>query len=233
MAAIIMGTSMGTATIMADANTVIRLQSWLSPAFPTGSFSYSHGLEAAIAEGWVTDEASLQEWLSGLVQAGPGWNDCVLLAESWHRHGNEKALFEIAILAKALCFSRERLMETTSLGDAFLKAAQAWAGVPNLSDDCPLPVAVGACAGATGVDLVSTLVAFLNAYVSNQIQAALRLMKLGQQGGVEILARMEPLVLETAAKAENSTLEDLASNTVMADIAAMKHETLTGRMFVS
>ena len=32
-------------------NDIMVLQGWFSPAFPTGAFSYSHGLEAAIQHG--------------------------------------------------------------------------------------------------------------------------------------------------------------------------------------
>jgi hypothetical protein len=37
----------------------LRLQSWLSPAFPTGAYSYSHGLEWAVEAGDVHDRSSL------------------------------------------------------------------------------------------------------------------------------------------------------------------------------
>ncbi len=34
---------------------LLRLQSWLSPAFPTGSYSYSHALEWAVEAGHIHD----------------------------------------------------------------------------------------------------------------------------------------------------------------------------------
>ena len=42
---------------------LLRLQSWLSPAFPIGSYSYSHGLEWAIEAGYIKDRESLVDWL--------------------------------------------------------------------------------------------------------------------------------------------------------------------------
>ena len=61
---------------------LLRLLAWLSPAFPVGSFSYSHGLERAVHDGLVADRESLAGWLATLVEVGSGWNDAVLAAEA-------------------------------------------------------------------------------------------------------------------------------------------------------
>ena len=63
--------------------TLVRLMSWLSPAFPVGAFAYSHGIERAIHDGLVRDRATLVEWLADLLTLGSGWNDAVLLAAAW------------------------------------------------------------------------------------------------------------------------------------------------------
>ena len=55
---------------------------WLSPAFPVGGFSYSHGLERAAHDGMLPDATALREWLCALVAFGSGWNDAVLFAEA-------------------------------------------------------------------------------------------------------------------------------------------------------
>ncbi len=64
---------------------LLRLMAWLSPAFPVGGFSYSHGLEQAVHAGLVADSKDLAAWLETLVEMGSGWNDAVLFAESWRR----------------------------------------------------------------------------------------------------------------------------------------------------
>ncbi len=225
-------TPMATGIPMADLQSLIRLQTWLSPAFPTGAFSYSHGLEAAIGNSMISGADELADWLECLLTSGPGWNDAVLLSVSWRvaRQGGD--MEEVAALAKAVSFSATRHLETTAQGSAFLLASRAWCDRDG-PEDCPLPVAVGAVAGKLDVDLEHTLSTYLHAYVSNQIQAALRLMKLGQQGGLEILASLESVVIETAQRAAVSSLEELGSSTAMADIAAMQHETMESRIFRS
>ena len=74
---------------------------WLSPAFPVGSFSYSHGLEAAVERGLVSDAGSLHGWICGLLQHGSAWTDAVLLAEAHRAAGAGDTLSEIAELGEA------------------------------------------------------------------------------------------------------------------------------------
>ncbi|MDP3897012.1 MAG: urease accessory protein UreF [Mesorhizobium sp.] len=220
----------------AGSASLLKLLAWLSPTFPVGSFSYSHGLETAAHEGLVADAASLRTWLADLIGHGSAWNDCVLFAEA-HRlvaaGGELSDLADLADLGEAMAGSRERHMETMLQGGAFLKAAAAWPhpALGQLPAECPYPVAVGAVAGAHGVPLESALAAFLQGFASNQIQAAIRLGVLGQTNAMATLSALEPLIGETARRAAVSTLDDLGSCTVMAEIAAMKHESHYSRLF--
>lgn len=216
-------------------NTLLRLLAWLSPAFPVGSFSYSHGLERAVEDGLVADAHDLGGWLETLLRRGSGWNDAALFAEAWRCARQGEDLGEVADLAAALAGSRERHMESTLQGAAFLKAAGAWpaAGLSTLPDDCAYCVAVGAVAGAHGVPLGDALGAFLQAFVTNLVQAGIRLGVTGQQGAVALIAGLEPTVLEVAACAEESSLDDLGACAVLSDIAAMRHETQYSRLFRS
>lgn len=218
---------------MTDLQSFTRLQAWLSPTFPTGAFSYSHGLEQAIHDGLINDGTELLDWLSSLLERGAGWNDAVLLSHAWRNVDNDDALGVIAELAEAMSISKERQLETMAQGSAFLKAAKAWGFEDQLPQSCALPVALGYVSGLHKTDLQMTLIAYLHAYISNQVQAALRLMPLGQQGGVEIVAKIEPIILNVAQKAHAANLDDLGSAAFIADIASMKHETLNSRIFRS
>lgn len=206
---------------------LLRLMTWLSPVFPTGGFSYSHGLEAAIDEGLVASREELLNWLKALVENGSAWNDCVLLVASF------ESSEEATELGLAMAGSKERFLETTAQGAAFVKASFEWLGEIALPDNCPLPVAIGTVAGAYDIDKEQAVTAYLHAFTSNQIQCALRLMKLGQQNGVWIQKELENRILETAERAASSTLDDLGSATIGAEIAAMRHETMNSRIFRS
>jgi urease accessory protein len=212
---------------------LLRLMAWLSPAFPVGSFSYSHGLEIAAHGGLVADAGSLKEWLSDLVEHGSAWNDALLLAEAHRLVSTGGDLPELAHFGEAMAGSRERHLETMLQGAAFLKAAAAWPhpALGALPPECPYPVAVGAVAGAHGVPLEPALAAFLQAFASNQIQVAIRLSLIGQTDAMATLAAIEPLIGEAAARAAVSTLDDLGSATIVAEIASMRHETQYSRLF--
>nr|WP_202297887.1 urease accessory protein UreF [Mesorhizobium sp. 131-2-1] len=214
---------------------LLRLMVWLSPAFPVGGFSYSHGLERAVHDGLVADRQSLAAWLETLVEMGSGWNDAVLFAEAWRRAGDAGDLNEVAILAEALAGSRERHAETMLQGAAFLKAASAWPSpvLERLPADCAYCVAVGAVAGGHGISLADSLSAFLQAFFSNLVQAAIRLGVVGQVDATALLAGFEPLALTTATRAAVSSLGDLGGCAFVSDVMAMRHETQYSRLFRS
>lgn len=226
----------------AEAGALYRLMTWLSPAFPVGAFSYSSGIEWAVEAGDITNAATLKDWLSALLSDGPGFCDAVFVAHAFRAASarNETMLADIAELAAAFVPSRERQLETTSQGRAFIDIASAAWDCPSLSNliaacNGPIvyPVAVGIVAAAHGVPLRPTLHAFLHAVVSNWISAGARLVPLGQTDAQRLLAALESAVNATGARALAATLDDLGSATFRADLASMHHETQYTRLFRS
>lgn len=219
-----------------------RLMTWLSPAFPVGAFSYSSGIEWAVEAGDITDAASLREWLTAMLADGSGFCDGVFLAQA-HRAAtaNDKAaLREIAELAAAFVPSRERQLETSTQGRAFIDIARAaWTcdGLDELVSACDgvtiYPIAVGIVSAAHKIPLAGAMHAFLHAVVSNWISAGARLVPLGQTDSQRILAALEPVVVATAARALQAALDDLGSATFRADLASLRHETQYTRLFRS
>ena len=174
-------------------------------------------------------------WLRAVLSSGPAWNDAVLLRAAHRQAANAEALAETAALAEALAGSKERHMETLNLGGAFINAVRAGGlAFPDaLGSGAAYPVAVGAAAAAQGLTALDAISAYLHAFISNQIQCAIRLGVTGQNGGVAVLAGLEALIAETARRAAISTLDDIGTNTIMADIMSMRHETLYSRIFRS
>jgi len=215
---------------------LLKLMTFLSPAFPVGAFSYSHGLEFSIDRGEICDAETLLSWLSDLLEIGSLWNDAVLFAAAHRaaRLGAGGDLRAVAELGEALAPSRERHLESMAQGRAFLDAiAPAWpAGILNLLDArAPYPVAVGATAAAHGVALHAALPAYLNTFVATLVSVAVRLVPLGQNAGLKVVATLHPKIAATAARAKDSTLDDLGAATLRADIASMRHETQYSRVF--
>ena len=225
-----------------EAAALYRLMTWLSPSFPVGAFSYSSGIEWAVEAGDISDAASLRGWLAAMLGDGPGFCDAVFLAQA-HRAATVRdhaALREFAELAAALVPSRERQLETTTQGRAFIEIARsAWPsdGLDEMVAACDgaivYPIAVGLVGAAHGLPVAPALHAFLHAVVSNWISAGARLVPLGQTDGQRILAALEAEVAATAKRALAASLDDLGSATFRADLASLRHETQYTRLFRS
>jgi len=208
---------------------LLHLLAWLSPGFPTGAYAYSHGLEWAVECGDVQNADTLRAWLADILCHGSGHNDAILLR---HAHRGDHDLASLNNLAAALAPSRERRMETLDQGTAFIVAAAAW-DPPQLPDRVAHPVAVGALAARHGIDEDATTAAYLQAFASNLISAAVRLVPLGQSTGLRVLADLEPVILDVAARTRSASLDDLGGCAFRADLAAMRHETQYTRLFRS
>ncbi len=217
---------------MATPAALLRLIAWLSPAFPTGAFAYSHGLEWAVESGDVADETTLVSWLTEIIANGTGRADTILLRHAYRAHADLAVLTDIADLAYASASGRERRGESLDQGKAFMLAAAPW-GIPAAPERIPYPVAVGAVAGAHGIPEGATAAGFLQAFTSNLISAAVRLVPLGQTAGLRVLAALEPAILEVAAETTSTTLDDLGGCAFRSDLAAMRHETQYTRLFRS
>ncbi len=222
--------------------TLSRLMIWLSPAYPVGGFSYSHGLEWTVETGKVRDAATLADWIEDILGHGAGRSDAVFLVEAWRAvtAGDERRLAEVAELAAAFAPSAERRLETLAQGAAFLAATQAvWpspaqATVAALAaGNVAYPVAVGACAAAHGLPLAPTAQAFMQAFAAGLVSAGVRLIPLGQTDGLRVLARLEPQIPALVAGALDAGLDHVGGAAAMADIASMRHETQYTRLFRS
>lgn len=238
----------------------LTLQTWMSAAFPTGAFTCSHGMETAISDGRICDAASCQSWIADIIRHGSGWNDAVLIAIAYatvKNHESEEkptvpsetsrnlehqvlrySLAELNDLALALCAGHERLRESTQLGDAFAKSSKSHASealcAQDLFDDsiC-LPIAVGVQGAISNIPLEQLLPANVQALGSNLVWISTRLIPLGQSQALDIIRNLQPLVVSVAQQALTSTLDDIGSSTLLADLASLEHEQLNSRICIT
>jgi urease accessory protein len=204
---------------------LLTLIQWLSPAFPTGGFAYSHGLEAAITTG-VQSAPAVQAWIADVLRFGAGQADAVLLAHALHAGADHGALDD---LARAMCIARERCVETVEQGTAFARTVAALTG-----RDLPpraLPVAVGEAAGTLALAPVAVIGLYLHSFAGNLVAVATRFVPLGQTEGQGVLAALHPQIAALADWAATAGLDDIGSCAFGADLAAMWHETLDVRIF--
>lgn len=206
---------------------LLTLTQWLSPAYPVGAFAFSHGLEAAVAEGRVTEAASLAAWLRDILEEGSGRTDAILIGLA----AAAGDITTVEALARAWQPSAERLREAERQGAAFARVtAEVWAlDLPPLL----LPVALGRAARLQGLDTEAVTALYLQAFAGNLVSAAQRLMGLGQTVAQAVLAGLAPLCLMVARQARGQGAGDLWSNAFASDIASMRHEVQEPRLFQS
>ncbi|MEL6948278.1 MAG: urease accessory UreF family protein [Pseudomonadota bacterium] len=210
---------------------LIKLMTWLSPAFPIGGFAWSAGLEAACADKTITNAEDIKEWLSLSLHHGTLRTDAVLLSLARQR---PEELETINATALALAGSRTRYEETTALGSAFMRAAEPWThAVDHRPKTIAYPVAVGHVAANHAIDQTATLTAFLQSAVSAQLQAGLRLFSFGQAAAVGLQQALEADIVQAAKVATDSTLDHLGTAAPLMDITAIAQETLPTRLFQS
>jgi len=238
---IIPATTLTAMAMSTEARQLMRLQSWLSPAFPIGSFSYSHVLEYAVEAELLHDRGSLINWLEADLRHGTGRSEAIFFTlAATLDDGN---FLELAELAAASISTSELARESLSQGEFFLLTAlRAW---PNAAlrarlellrktDIAPtLAVATAMTCTAHGIDTNAALHLYLQAWLANLINAAVRLIPLGQTDGQMAQAELEDAVIATAMAASTLGIEDLGSAATMVEWASMLHEIQYTRLFRS
>ena len=207
---------------------LLTIAQWLSPAFPVGAYSHSHGLEAAVQSGSVHDATTLGDWVETVIRHGSGKSDALFLSAAY-RAGTPARLWEVDAIARAFAPSKERLVEAVQQGTAFSKAvAAAW----DLdASDLTYPVAVGGAARAQDLPQDSVAQFYLHAFLSNLVGAGMRMSVLGQTAGQTLIRDLSPLCISIAEDTKHGNLDDLSGTAFLADIASMKHETQYSRIF--
>ena len=223
---------------------LLRQQSWLSPAFPTGSYSYSHGIEWAVEAGYIHGRESLVDWLEADLRYGSGRNEAIFFLAAWRCATDDdcEKLLEVAELAAAFRGTSEFALESSQQATACLatlrrvwpdRVVESLELLSERSVPPALAVVLGARAAGERVPYGLVLPAFLQSYVANLVTAAVRLIPLGQTDGQLAIAELEEAILATSAQAKQATISDLGSAAFMVDLASASHETQYTRLFRS
>lgn len=225
------------------ADPLYRLLAWLSPAYPVGAFSYSHGVETAVEEGFIKDRDSLVAWLESVLERGTGLVDGALFAAAWRAvDGADWPAFDaVSERAAAWRGTSEMALESRQQGGSFLSITRtAWphpaldAGHERTGGEIALPVAVALAAAAHGIALESALGGYLHAFAANLISAAVRTVPLGQTDGQRALATLEPTARRTVeAVLAATSLDEIGTATPLLDWCSLRHETQYTRLFRS
>ena len=234
---------MTAATTIIEGAALARLLAWLSPAYPVGAFSYSHGLETAVEEGVVTRRDDLIAYAAAALRHGAGAVDAGLLALAWRAAdaGDDAALDEVTDLSAAWRGTAELALEASQPGAAFALVTQAAWPEPRFAAYAARhpgrlthAVVTGAAAALHGVPLRAACFAWLTAFAANIVSAGVRLVPLGQTDGQIATAALLPHVeAATNAALAVSHPDELGSAALAIDLFSARHETQYTRLFRS
>jgi urease accessory protein len=223
---------------MIDDGGLYRLLSWLSPSYPVGAFSYSHGLEYSVETGRVATADDVSDWVSTVLLQGTGRVDGILFREAYSSvvEANWTHLEEISDLGNAFQATSEFALETRAQGNAFIKATlAAWPAdaLARIENGAVYPVAVGVACAAHAIPLETSLHGYFHGFAANLVSAAVRLVPLGQTDGQLAIAALAGSVWQAQQQALVIPLGDIGSAAPLVDLASMHHETQYTRLFRS
>ena len=199
------------------------LQTWFSPLFPVGSFSYSHGLEAMINDNLIKSKEDILEYLKCILKYGSGKNDIILIKYAYQGE-------EINDLALSLCPTKERKIEAIEMGNAFRKVLEdSWNY--KIQENTAYPVSVGKAAKYFKIPLNLTIISYLQSFASNLINVCIKHIPIGQKVGQDCIIQMYDLIREIENESKNLELEDLGGVCFNSDIYSIKHENLKTRIY--
>jgi urease accessory protein len=214
---------------------------WLaSPALPVGGFSYSEGLESAVETGRVRHEAQAADWLEDQLQLVLARSELPVLAASigaWRRSD-----------AAAIAALNDWVIRTRETAEALQQAEQMgrsmaeWLknrGYPRFAQLAALapaptwPVAYGLAAAQTGAPVREALLAYAFGWAENMVQAAVKVVPLGQNAGQRVLARLADAIPGAVDAATRAAPGHRQAYTPMLAILGAQHESQYARLFRS
>ena len=224
-----------------DPHSLLRLLQLASPALPVGGFSYSEGIEAAVAHQWVHDEATAQSWLLDHLHLVQSRSDLPVMAHAipaWQQHD----VLQLKQLNDWVMQTRETFemrLQTEQMGRSLL----IW--LRNQADADPLrmktceelpptwPLAFALALSTHGITIRQGLVAAAFGWAENMVQAAIKAVPLGQLSGQRILAALATEIPSAVDYAMQVTTENRQAYSPRLAILSARHETQYSRLFRS
>ncbi len=226
---------------------LFRLSQMSDSAFPVGGFSFSGGLESAVANGIVEDAIGLGDYTRAVVRTA-GECDCVAMMHAYRAASegyldqlivsdNRLLSFKTSAEARAMTLKMGRrlteLLHTTATAPISDIVSQWREWVVGGHTAGTYPIASAVAAVVWGVSEEELFVGHLYGVASSVLGAALRLMRITHIETQTIALQLAPLVEELYHQVRHHTLEDMRSFAPMLDLVASLHEKGTQRMFMN
>lgn len=221
---------------------LVRLLQLASPALPVGAYSYSQGFEAAVERKIICDASSVAQWIGDLLEYSVARMEAPVLLRliaAW-RARDFAALDNWNGLFLASRETSELRAETVQMGYSLrrllteLEATneEARAQLASL-EEIAFPTTFACAVAHWQISAQPALVAYLWAWLENQVMAALKAVPLGQTDGQRMLLTLGDRLDAIAERARSITDDDLGSFAPGFALLSSHHETQYSRLFRS
>lgn len=219
-------------------NPAHRLWMLISPALPVGGYSYSQGLEYAVAAGWIRTFDDARSWIGGVAESVLPRLDLPLLLRMARalRAGDDAALARWNDFLLASRETTELRREDGNMGRALRRLARGLLGNRRAVDALPTPTFAASFAElavAWQVPEGDLCAAYAWVWCDNQVAAAIKLVPLGQTDGQRLLLELTDQIGPLTSQASDCSDADLGQALTGVALASASHETQYSRLFQS
>lgn len=230
---------------MDNPGSLLRLLQLADSGFPTGAFTFSHGLEGLVVAGKVRNEPDVAEFIAAHVREGFAGIECPAMIHAWRAARNADLLTLVQLDArldalKAVPVYRSGSMRTgrrlleSSVGIVsgarfdYLRKCVQTGNTPGHH-----AVVFGVVMEAADLDEAVASLALGAGFVGGLAAAAVRLGVIGQGAAQRMVTGLHDLVAAAAARGRTMPIDDMGAYLPMIDIAGLRQPALRGRVFAS
>ncbi|UYV20875.1 urease accessory protein UreF [Halomonas qaidamensis] len=226
---------------------LLGLMQLVSPALPIGAFAFSQGLESAFELGWVSDEKSLSEWLSGVLEDGLTRCELPLIARLYtaFEQQDSDAIAQWDEWLAATRETAELAAEDSRLGASLKRLLGSLDLLPRQDEQSEdflpplLPTQAGYvtlfsyAAHMRGVPPRQALLGFGWAWLENQLAVACKALPLGHTAAQRVIEQLRGELVAAVDQALLLDDDDLGPILPGVALASALHETQYSRLFRS
>jgi urease accessory protein len=219
-----------------------RLLQLASPMLPVGAYSYSQGLEWAIECGDVHGLASVNTWITDVLNLYQSRFELPILYrmyQAW-QVDDLSAIDEWDAYFQAGRDTAEALAESRQMGYSLRRLLNDVGTLPtgfmhtiNRLETPSFPVIYAGVAHIWNLPAQDMLHAYAWSWAENQVSAAMKTVPLGQVAGQKILLELGECLPECVAKAMQLKDDEISNFIPGLSIAGSRHETQYSRLFRS
>ncbi|WP_428843053.1 urease accessory protein UreF [Sphaerothrix gracilis] len=228
------------AVLMMPDPALLKLLQLASPALPVGAYSYSEGLESLVQQGHLAAPEAVHYWLTQELRYGAVRLEAAVMLRC-HRAAGDRNFAALQTWNHWLSAVRETAelrAQSWQMGRSLARLLQSLhpeleTAIASCLPHCNFATAFAIAAVHWQIELETALLGYLQSWVSNLVNAAVRLVPLGQTAGQQLLLDLYPTLENAAETILQLQDNDLASSGWGLAIASMQHETLYSRLFRS